>query len=300
MQQQYDQMMIDKAVQILSNNNNNDECDKDKDDDNDEEFDMIVCAFKDREQRLVVDRLWDAKEALGESKSNYAAVRQFITTFAIDVGVCFKFADETIFLAISILDLGIPEIWNNLKSLNLQTRYGLMACTALILANKMDGNDYLWIPIEDFIVICQNTKPVSNKRVQFEKEEFIFFEEILLKSLKHNLCLPTAIEYFSLISMDIENGFAKDCITFLLYVFMADNIWPCMKPSTAATIIHSITLDMINTHKEYQPLINEHTSHEHSLIANELKAILDTRGKSLVAPKIGKRYNMQKLLFIPD
>ena len=116
------------------------------------------------------------------------AFRSIVTDWCIDVALRYKLSQETIYLAIAILD-------GHLAAAATPTRPGqlqLVAVTCLLIASKLEDTKPL--TVTNVVAVCAKT---------YYRDSVVETEILVLKSLNWNLHIPTAWNFLAwLVSCD--------------------------------------------------------------------------------------------------
>lgn len=136
------------------------------------------------------------------------SMRSILIDWLIDVHSKFGFKEETIYIAIYIIDSYISKKFIQRK------RFQLLGITSLIIASKL--NEIYIRKISDYAFITDNAYTV---------DEIKYMEEDITKTLNFNLLVPSSLSFFEIISKKI--GITEDSDIFhfgefLIQTFLID------------------------------------------------------------------------------
>ena len=145
-------------------------------------------------------------------------MRGILIDWLIEVHYKFCFTDETLYMAVSIIDRYLS--WNQITKKKLQ----LLGITALFISCKHEEID---LPkINDFTYITNNA---------YEKEEVVNMENDVLKYLKFNLLFPSPIKFFEYLSLNFNFDEKMHMMgKYLMESFLLDIKYIKYKPSMIA------------------------------------------------------------------
>lgn len=190
----------------------------DKDNISIEELKSNIQNVKEYINDILENLVEEEKNQVNITSPNYFNIQNEITPYMrsilidwiIDIHRQFKFKEETLYIAIYLVDVYLS------KKFILKRNLQLLGVTSLLIASKL--NDIYLRRISDYSDITFNTYSIN---------EIKEMEEEILKTLNFNLLVPTPLSFYEIISQIL--GIAVDLDKFkfgefLMQSFLINNI----------------------------------------------------------------------------
>lgn len=133
-------------------------------------------------------------------------MRAILVDWLIDVHAKFLLGQETLFLAINLIDRFLCKCRINRSKLQ------LVGVTALMIACKYD--EIITPHIKDFVYITDNA---------YSKEEVFAMENSMLLTLKYEIVIPSSLSFFDIIALNYHyNKEQIELGRYLMEIFLID------------------------------------------------------------------------------
>nr|BAN21377.1 cyclin b [Riptortus pedestris] len=157
-------------------------------------------------------------------------MRTMLVDWLVDVQVEFNLMQETLHIAVSILDryLGIDSEFE-------KNVFQLVGISALSLACKYE--EMLAPLVDDFIYLCKNA---------YQRSEHIDMEKKMLKALNYDLGRPVAVTFLRRYNMAAKADKLQHCYSkYFIDLALLDNKFSHIKPSLVAAAASFIAMCVI-------------------------------------------------------